>query len=397
MAGQAVVGYACEFVDTIPKELQTECSICLHILRDPHMVDCCGYRFCKACIERVLAEFNSCPLCNHRQPKAIADRQLSRTLREKRVRCSHKGKGCKWVGELYTLDDHLDATRRVDAGQCKFKLTWCRFCSLKLRYDELENHESKCHRKTITCEYCNIFQCLWHELPQHWDNCSLYPVICLKGCGAKITRASLEKHYKNWCPLSIVECEFAYAGCKVRVQRKHMKTHLDEAVKDHLDALVKSFSSMKIAYQNEQALKEGYLVRLEETEEDLEETRRDLEVVERELVDARAQQRDWGVGKDQEIALLKRLCALRQHNNVFDSPRDQVLVYNLPSRTTEQMLRSIFGQHGLVFALKLYSGYSPIAVVEYQQNESVFRLFQKHNSMGIRLLGHELKFIHLKY
>ena len=68
MAGQtasAIVGYACEFMDTIPKEFQTECSICLHVLRDPHMVDCCGYRFCKRCIEQVMSEFKSCPLCNH--------------------------------------------------------------------------------------------------------------------------------------------------------------------------------------------------------------------------------------------------------------------------------------------------------------------------------------------
>ena len=59
MACQTVVGYACDFVDTIPKELQTECSICLHVLRDPHMVDCCGYRFCKSCIEQELYRASS--------------------------------------------------------------------------------------------------------------------------------------------------------------------------------------------------------------------------------------------------------------------------------------------------------------------------------------------------
>ena len=30
----AAVGYACEFVDK-PKDLQTECCVCLYVLRDP--------------------------------------------------------------------------------------------------------------------------------------------------------------------------------------------------------------------------------------------------------------------------------------------------------------------------------------------------------------------------
>ena len=115
------------------------------------MVDCCGHRFCKACIERVLADFKSCPLCNHRQPKVIADRQLSRTLREKRVRCTHKGEGCKWVGVLSTLDEHLDATSRVDG--CRLRHMHCSYCRSLFCYDVFANHKSICPRKPVICEY----------------------------------------------------------------------------------------------------------------------------------------------------------------------------------------------------------------------------------------------------
>ena len=380
MAGQVAVGYACEFVDTIPKELQTECSVCLHVLRDPHMVDCCGYRFCKGCIERVLAEFKSCPLCNHRQPKAVADRQLSRTLREKRVRCAHKEEGCKWVGELSALDEHLDVTKRVDG--CKVKFIRCPFCNSVYYRKGIENHESKCHKKPVICEYCNVFQCLRHELPLHWDVCALYPIVCPKGCGAKTTRISLEKHYKNWCPLSIVDCEFAYAGCKVKVQRKHMKTHLDDAMKDHLDLMTKSFSAMKTVCEKERDASEKLTFQLEE--------------VKKALQDEKAKQRDRDSGKDQENTMLKKLCYLRQsEEDEFEEPSDQVLVHNLPQRTTEQMLKSIFGQHGSVYAVKLYP--ELIAVVEYESSDSIFKMFQKYNSSGIRLLGNQLKCIHLKH
>ncbi len=382
MADLAAVGFACEFVDTIPKELQTECSVCLHVLRDPHMVDCCGYRFCKTCIERVLAEFKSCPLCNHRQPQAVADKQLSRTLREKRVRCAHKGEGCKWVGELSSLDGHLDVTKRVDG--CKVKFIRCHFCNLILHSKEIEMHESKCHKKPIICQYCNIFQCLRHELPLHWENCTLYPIVCPKGCGAKITRISLDKHYKNWCPLGIVDCEFAYAGCKVKVQRKHMKTHLDEAMKDHLDLMTKEFSSMKMAYEKERDADEKLKFQLEEAKKALQ--------------DEKEKQRDGDSGKDQENTALKKLCHLRQpEDDEFEEPRDQVLVHNLPQRTTEQMVKSTFGQHGQVYAVKLYPWPESIAVVEYHNHDSIFKMLQKYNSTGIRLLGNQLKCTPLEY
>ena len=358
------------------------------------MVDCCGYRFCKSCIERVLTEFKSCPLCNHQLPKAVADRQLSRTLREKRVRCTHKGEGCKWVGELSALDAHLDVTKRVDG--CKFKYMRCHYCNVLLHYDQIESHESKCQLKPVICEYCNIYQCLQHELPQHWENCTLYLIICPKGCGAKVTRVSLDKHYKYWCPLSIVDCDFAYAGCKVRVQRNHMKVHLDEAMKDHLELMIKKFSSMKVAYEDEHEISEVLTCDLDKAQEELEKVKEELKEVKQKLIDVtlRAQQRDRDSASERDT-VLKKLCAVRQEGE-FDQNRDQVLVHNLPPRTTEQMLKSTFGQHGPVYIVKLYSSHS-IAVIEYRNNESIFKMFQKHNSTGIRLLGYQLKCIHLEY
>ena len=386
---QAVVGYACEFIDVVPKELQTECSICLHVLRDPYMVDCCGYRFCKLCIERVLLDFKSCPLCNHRGPTTVADKQLSRTLREKTVRCTHKEDGCRWVGVLSALDQHLDTTTRVDG--CLFKLIRCHYCDSMFRLNQIVDHESVCALKPLICEYCGVFQCLRRELPEHWDSCALYPIVCPKGCGAKITRIGLDKHFKHWCPLSVVDCEFAHAGCKVRMRRKCMKSHLDEAAKDHLHLMTKKFSEMKVAYEREQNDNKTLKLQLESVKEELEEekfkqiTYKDSE-------------------KDEENTVLKKLCALRQDcdddddddDDGFCDARDQVLIHNLPGRTTEQMLKSLFGQNGPIHCVKLYSEQC-IGVIEYKNNESIQRLFQRYNSTGIRLLKNQLKCIHLQY
>ena len=79
----------------------------------------------------------------------------------------------------------------------------------------------------------SISVCDMSYIAQHWEDCALYPIVCPKGCGAKISRTSLDKHFGNWCPWSIIDCEFEYAGWEVRIRRKCMKSHLDEDVKDH--------------------------------------------------------------------------------------------------------------------------------------------------------------------
>ena len=64
MAAPARVGFECGFLEDPPKWLQTECPICLHILRDPYQVTCCGKSFCRLCIDRVKGDLKPCPCCN---------------------------------------------------------------------------------------------------------------------------------------------------------------------------------------------------------------------------------------------------------------------------------------------------------------------------------------------
>ena len=56
-----VTGYENEFVDSIPDTLS--CPVCLLPFRDPHLVSCCGAKFCEPCIGRVKAAGQPCPLC----------------------------------------------------------------------------------------------------------------------------------------------------------------------------------------------------------------------------------------------------------------------------------------------------------------------------------------------
>jgi chromosome segregation ATPase len=201
-----------------------------------------------------------------------------------------------------------------------------------------------------------------------------------------------------------------------------MKSHLDEDMKDHLDMMKKKFSNMKVAYEKERSKNEELGNELDEAQEELEEAkgeledvreeleesncekaeakgeledvREELEEVKQELEDEKEQQRDKAA---EEITLVKKLCSsfLSQEDDFCDA-KDQILVSNLPPQTTEQMMKSIFGHHGLVHAVKLFSDIS-IAVVEYRNSDSVFKMFQKYNFWGIRLRGSQLKCVRLEY
>lgn len=369
MADSKFGGYACHFVEEIPKELQTECSICLQVLRDPQIVDCCGYRFCKSCIEMHLSKSsNYCPMCKHQYPNTFADKQLTRTLRQKKVRCTHKENGCEWTGELSELDGHLDITKRIEG--CTFKTLACVYCNMSLKRSEIENHEMRCLQKPLRCEFCDDFECLRHEMDQHWEDCDLYPIACPKGCGVIITRLGLDEHYRDICSHTIVKCEFAYAGCEVKIPRKSLRDHMQQSMENHLTLLTKKYLKLEVEYKAEQ----------KRTEE-----------LDLELQQAYEEQNKIGVAKDEKIISLKKLCALRAEEE-FSDASDQVLVENLPNEATELKVKSLFGQYGRLYAVKVYYSWTGCtAVIEYKNSDSIDKLFHQYHSKGIRLLKTELK------
>lgn len=99
-----------KFVEPMPKEIQTECSICLSVLLEPYIVECCSNRFCKTCIESVALFRQPCPLCKCTSFQKIPDKHLQRLLKQRKVYCLLKDEGCAWTGEMDTLQKHLQLT-----------------------------------------------------------------------------------------------------------------------------------------------------------------------------------------------------------------------------------------------------------------------------------------------
>ena len=50
-----------EFVEDTVEELT--CSICMKVLCEPHLVNCCGQQFCEHCLEKWLLKNKTSPHC----------------------------------------------------------------------------------------------------------------------------------------------------------------------------------------------------------------------------------------------------------------------------------------------------------------------------------------------
>ena len=242
---QSVAGYNCEFVERPPPAFQTECPTCRLILREPYLISCCGYKFCRSCIEQVVKEKAPCRLCGEANFTYMRESGLERSLSELEVTCTHKGEGCEWKGKLAALELHLYSNKAGQADEmsnsCQFVQVECRNgCRDKCQRRFVAAHESEeCKKRPYSCDHCQNYQSTYEDVVNaHYPQCGVYPVACPNKCQEPtFQRQKLESHLRDDCPLVVVECPFHYAGCLESVPRKDMAEHMKET-SSHLSLLV---------------------------------------------------------------------------------------------------------------------------------------------------------------
>lgn len=248
---QILVGFDCEFIES-PKELQTDCPICLHILREPYQATCCGYIYCRNCIERVRVDSKPCPTCNSTDFELFPDKRLHKSLYGFKVWCSNRSEGCNWSGELRELVAHLNSepvhSRRFIG--CDYVKVECSLCHEPVQRGTLEHHEAqKCDHRQYVCEFCNKYESTYLDVThKHQSECPLQPVPCPNNCGMNVVRQDLENHCTNECelrPPDKIPCEFSFAGCSEVVSPDKMQEHLDESLRDHLSLMSTSHLSLR--------------------------------------------------------------------------------------------------------------------------------------------------------
>ena len=238
-------GFECAFLEKTLSIVQSECPVCLLVLREPYQVNCCGYAFCRVCIEKIKAESKVCPCCKAEKFDKFEDKRLKRTIYAFKVHCTNKKQDCQWEGELGQLDNHLNynPSEEKQLEGCQFSKINCLHCSELFFRSNIQVHQSdQCLRRPFSCEYCKEYDTYYEDVTiNHWSICRCYPLECLNKCGQTLERQHLESHISKDCPLTVVDCDFQHVGCEVRLHRKDMPAHLVESVVCHLSLQTKQF------------------------------------------------------------------------------------------------------------------------------------------------------------
>ena len=246
-------GFECVFVEEPPKQFQTECAICLCVLKDPYLVDCCCNSFCQSCIKPIRDDNKPCPLCNVKFTTCIPDKRLQRTLNEMKVYCPHKELGCQWIGELIDLTQHLNVADTQLTEGCSFVLIECTFCQKDMQRKDLKEHKvTKCPQRPYSCDYCNDYDSTHEDVTDnHWPVCPSRPVPCPNQCGMYPEHKNLDDHLAQQCALAVINCPFDYAGCTHRFSRKDTEVHLNENLAHHMSLQAINHKQELEAYKSE--------------------------------------------------------------------------------------------------------------------------------------------------
>ena len=222
--------YEWEFIE--PPASDFDCEMCHNVLREPFLTACCGSHFCQACIDPVTKEGKPCPSCGEGELTMILDKKTRRKIFSLDVRCPMWRRGCKWVGELGDRSDHLDEKD----GDCQFVDVSCsNACGGRVQRRELPTHlEQACPKRAYVCDYCPFEATFDVVTTQHWQVCGYFPLPCPNKCDVgRVERQNLEQHLKE-CSLQEVECDFSYAGCQAKLQRKDFARHMEENAQNHM-------------------------------------------------------------------------------------------------------------------------------------------------------------------
>ena len=252
------VGFDCEFLEPPPEHLlQSECPVCLQIIREPHQVTCCGNSFCYSCIQRVKEYNKPCPTCNKEGLSDFPDKRLKRSLYALKVRCSHQKYGCEWTGELGQLDKHLntDPLPEKQLNGCLFVEINCLYnCRDELQRRDIKNHQTdRCPKRPFNCEHCHNYESTVDDVTNnHWPVCGSFPVPCPNECGSTLQRQNKNSHVADECPLTIINCDFHHVGCAVKLPRQDMPEHQKENLLIHISLLTTSHAKHQAQINKQQ-------------------------------------------------------------------------------------------------------------------------------------------------
>jgi len=227
-------GYDYDPVEETPGMDSLLCTICRLLSREPYLSECCGYTFCKSCLDfaRDSNPSMTCPVCRHQHFITFRNKQVERAVKSVRVFCTNKDRGCEWQGEMSDINRHINNACQYEEERCSNN------CGMVLRRLVLNRHVTKeCQCRIVRCQYCQVSDEYQIIEGSHKDKCQKFPVPCPNMCGSFPVRDNVDKHI-TMCPLEQVNCKYQEIGCEARVPRKDKDKHYNEKVDEHLSHVI---------------------------------------------------------------------------------------------------------------------------------------------------------------
>ena len=234
----AVYGYRgveYKFVNTQTELLEElKCPICVELVSDPVQTSC-GHLFCGKCIKGT----QTCPV-DRKQFTSHKDNYNDRRVRNLKVKCPNKRRGCQWQGDLGGAARHTDVN-------CDYQIVKCdnENCNVKVQKGQLVDHmNNACPQRKYKCPHCSKEDTYLEVTTTHFTTCDDMPLLCPGGCGRRgLVRRNMARHLSTECPEELVACTYAIAGCQEVVKRKDLQKHMQD--KDqHIDTILSSYVSM---------------------------------------------------------------------------------------------------------------------------------------------------------
>ena len=270
------------FVDPAPKSLH--CPVCLLVLREPHLISCCGTHICQVrcfclafqlkylpnhilfqvCIERVQANEQSCPCCRSENYINVLNKEKRGKVLELKVRCVNSAKGCDWVGELGDEGRHC-------TSRCQYVEAVCQYgCGESYPRFMLNKHEQdECPKRPIDMKMATFTRQMMEKVSS-LETKYEREITALK----KKLKDQEERHIMEKKEFEMLQ-KITEKDKKEVLQQLAVHKNCDKDMREELIALQKSVKTLKYQVEQGENKRKALEEKLENEKQQMQEKRRE--------------------------------------------------------------------------------------------------------------------------
>lgn len=199
------------------------CCICSGVVVSA-VVDSCNHLFCKPCIleyQSMLPQKNNyffnymtCPTNRTSQININRVQFVDNIIKKHFLICKNsKDFGCKWNGSAKEYLSHIQYCdkERVICTLKDNKENYCRWQGLR---ENIEIHQQECMFRIVFCKYCKL-KMTFNQVSEHNNICKEILVNC-NMCNKQFLRKFIHEH-SNECSKTFIKeslCPYNLCGCK---------------------------------------------------------------------------------------------------------------------------------------------------------------------------------------